>query len=156
MNESKMKTFLSLRAARKEVQRSMKQWATLRLAGDDKEKRLVESTQAMFHRVPSKSILSKEDEESLHEQNTKTREFLREWTELGNQNTQDYARCAEELVRCRSMNADEALSALAKIQGEVTQILSVGLPQRSSVLANFERETGNLNDLLGRFADLYK
>jgi hypothetical protein len=106
--------------------------------------------------VSSKAILSKEDGESLHEQNARTTRFLREWTELGNQNTQEYARCAEELVQSRSMNADEALPTLVRLQEEVTQILSVELPQRSSVLDNFERESGNLDDLLGRLAASYK
>lgn len=156
MAESKMKTFLSVRAARKEVQQLMKQWGSVRLAEDDRRNGLIESTKEMFRRAPSESLLSEEDHESLHEQVAKTTSFLRESTELGKQNTQDYERCAEELIRSKSMSTGEALSVLVKLQGEVAHVLNVEIPLRSSVLDDFDRETSNLNDLLGRLTASYR
>jgi hypothetical protein len=104
----------------------------------------------MLHRWESEDSHSAGDRALVHEQVAKAVALLKESTELGRLNNNHFARCTEEFARAKKLKGDAGLRALEKLQGEITHVITVDLPERVSVLDNFEKEGSNLNALISQ------
>lgn len=141
---------VNTRASRREVERLMKEWTILRRSEEDRRRRIADSNRDMLHRWQPEDSHSVEERELVHEQVAIAVSMLKESTELGRLNNENFAQCVVDFGRAKKMRGDAKLQALEKLEREITHVISIDFPHRVSVLDNFEDEGRRLDVLIGQ------
>jgi hypothetical protein len=150
MSQGRLRQLFLTHDAQRHIERSMKQWMSLRKGEEDRRQHLSAQNKAVLHKWTLSEPHSPDEKALVMAKVKEVVAVLDESTALGKQNNEEFAQCTEDLARASHLGGAERQRALERLQSEVDRIIAVELPKRSSILDTFEQKGQELIGLIRR------